>query len=220
MTYRELRWNDHGEVRAILGEALAFDREIASPLVLRLVLSQYLAHFLSRCSYSRAAFLEGKIAGVILGNWAGAGKLCFRAVFASIAGGIIAGILFFFAEGRRHLRVCRGVSRCNRCLMRESLRKSGKRRNAFFDAEILLLLVRKDLRGRGLGKALTDQFFDYLRSIGKERVFLFTDDYCDTGFYRRDYQLEAESFLCLPGEPGFHGRLYLFSREIKVPSHR
>jgi ribosomal protein S18 acetylase RimI-like enzyme len=217
-SYREIKKSDYPEIKAILGEAFAFNREISSPLVLRLVLSHYLALFLKRYRYSRAVFPDGekatKLAGVILGNWPGGGRPYFRAVFSSIAGAVLAGILFFFSEGRRHLRVYRSISRCNRRLMREAVKKSGKRRDSLFDAELLLLLVRKDLRGRGIGKALVEQFFNYLRSIGKGRVFLFTDDYCDTGFYRQDYRLEAETVLSLPGEPGFHGRLYLFSREI------
>jgi GNAT superfamily N-acetyltransferase len=195
---------------------------------LRLVLSHYLTGFLSRYSYSRAVFLDpaagpatdGKkagLAGLILGTQPGGPR--FRAVFSSIAGGLLAAVLFFSAEGRRHLSVCRGISRRNKRLMREAVKKSGKRRNSLFYAEILLLLVRKDLRGRGLGRALTEQFFGFLRGTFRRtecggKVFLYTDDYCDTGFYRRDYRLEAETSLYLPGEPGFSGRLYLFSREI------
>lgn len=54
------------------------------------------------------------------------------------------------------------------------------------DAEIELLIVDSDSRGKGIGKALVERFFDVARRKGCRRVTVYTEDKSSNwGFYER-----------------------------------
>ncbi len=57
---------------------------------------------------------------------------------------------------------------------------------AVFDAQLELLIVSPEHRGKGVGKALYEAAMDEFRKRGKHCVLIFTDDDCGYGFYDRD----------------------------------
>lgn len=61
-----------------------------------------------------------------------------------------------------------------------------RRSEAVFDAQLELLIVSPEHRGKGVGKALYEAAMVEFRKRGKHSVLIFTDDDCGYGFYDQD----------------------------------
>lgn len=62
-----------------------------------------------------------------------------------------------------------------------------------FDAELLMFMTDKTLRGTGYGTVLSDSFMEELKSRGASNFYLFTDAHCTYSYYDKNgYLLENE----------------------------
>ncbi|MDR2768822.1 MAG: hypothetical protein LBB82_10920 [Treponema sp.] len=220
---RKLQKSDYPAVEAILKDAFFLeDAASVSPRIMRMALSHYFYQYLRLHDYSLVAEYRGAPAGIILGRFLAKRNRKTKLPFLPDADGLARRIRYRLLEwlllltgARRMIRVNWGICRCNRLLVK------GKRKH--FDAELLLLLVRADMRRRGIASELSGRFFDAVRtagsadgkSFGKRKVFLFSDNYCDTAFYLKNgFTLEGQRSLRVPLDPPFEGEFFLFSREL------
>jgi len=55
--------------------------------------------------------------------------------------------------------------------------------NLGFDTELLMFMVNNERRGLGIGSNLLKTFILEAVSTGNKKMFFYTDDYCNTGYY-------------------------------------
>lgn len=58
-----------------------------------------------------------------------------------------------------------------------------EKQKAEYDAELALFAISEEARGKGIGKSLYQQAIEYMRKDKLESFYIFTDDYCNYGFY-------------------------------------
>jgi GNAT superfamily N-acetyltransferase len=228
VSYRKLQRKDYPAIKTFLCDAFFRDEAACfSPRMMRLILSHYFYVYFRLHHYSLVAEYQGRTVGVVLGRfwtpfWDRRAKTPLpKALARRAAYRLMEWLLLLTAAGRRMVRINWGICRCNRLLIR------GKQ--SHFDAELLLLLVSEDMRRKGIASELSRRFFDTCaaesaqRKAGKSKVFLFTDNYCDTAYYHNNgFTLERQRFMSIPLKPDpsglpnthFAGDFFLFSKEL------
>ena len=76
-----------------------------------------------------------------------------------------------------------------------------------FDSEVELFVVDAEHRGRGIGRSLLDHFVEHLREEDKRTVYLYTNMFCNWGFYDKYGFIEYRKF---------HDNLLSFLRGTKT----
>lgn len=176
LRYRPLRKSDYTALQKIICEAWDFSAYVKGAGTLRHYQDIFLSEYLARSNYTEAAVLNGSVVGFLLGRCDKVScaaprrkhaPLCFASKLA----------LLFSRSGRFALRILRITDHVNRKLIKDHAND--------FDGELCLFAVTAHLKKQGIGRELLSHFHVFMRSKGAENYFLYTDTYCNVGFYER-----------------------------------
>jgi ribosomal protein S18 acetylase RimI-like enzyme len=194
--FRRFKARDIARVRDMFSEAFKLGTYSDDPFVMRHLLDHYLCAYLGRATYSVVAEENGRALGFLMGTARFDERIGYRLLELYHAL-----FLIFRRAGRVYFRGRRLIERADR-----SMRRSAPPA----DCELILFVVDRSARGRGVGREMLRMFRRYLEGEGARTMFLFTDDYSDVGYYRtRGYAEEGVREIRF--SPGDEARFYLFS---------
>ncbi|MEI0559498.1 GNAT family N-acetyltransferase [Brachyspira intermedia] len=90
-----------------------------------------------------------------------------------------------------------------------------KQANKNYDAELSFFAVSKDYQGLGIGKALFEEFNNYLKENNINNLYLYTDTYCNYKFYEhfRMHKIKEKHFS-IPFTKKFDIDFYLYDKDL------
>lgn len=162
---------DMKSLENIIRKTWQYDRFCTSKTAKRMA-RLYLASCLCNQTFARAAVLDGRTVGVIMGKdfRKRSLNLSYRLRQWAAISAMLAG-----KEGRRTMKAFSHVDE----LDRQMLQATGKA----YQGEVAFFAVDEACRGLGIGKQLFDGLRSYMQGQGIECFFLFTDSSCNFGFY-------------------------------------
>ncbi|MEG0692533.1 MAG: GNAT family N-acetyltransferase [Oscillospiraceae bacterium] len=170
--YRKIDITDYTAVRNLISDAFSLQNYVTNKKALDIVKKMYLCSCLAEQKFNRVALYQGEVVGVIMGaskndstksaNILNAMKMCYYTV----------SICLF------HKKACAGQSDVHKVY--GELISDCKHR---FYGVLTLFAVREDVRGLGIGKGLLSRLLNYYKENQSDRIYLYTDDTCNYGFY-------------------------------------
>ena len=110
-------------------------------------------------------------------------------------------------EGIISLLVYKKIKSINNNLYKET--------NKNYDAELSFFAVSRDCQGLGIGKALFQQFNDYLKENNINNLYLYTDTYCNYKFYEHlGMHKNQEKHFSIPFTKKYDIDFYLYDKEL------
>jgi GNAT superfamily N-acetyltransferase len=201
--YRDIRDGDADEMAEVLSLTCNPRGYTLDDTRKREVFGIYLAGLLARTTYACVAEVDGRIAGYILGGVVGDEPVdgCDRGSAVRGPGATCPDDALWMVRDLRAILEAdeRMLTMCAEC---------------GFDSELLMYILRPELKGRGIGRRLLTGFLDHLRERGCSRMFLFTDWFSDAhAFMHMGYVQTA--FAMVEQGPGNRSYpFYIFSREL------
>ncbi len=128
--------------------------------------SAYVATYTNRCTSALAFETDGKVVGYLLG-YASGDQFVFQRQDVDLD-----------MPENQFLNLYNRVIAADEKML-ESCKDRG------FDSELLLFIVDSSCRGMRIGSRLLDAFAKESAASGHKLMYLFTDDYCNMGFYER-----------------------------------
>ena len=90
-----------------------------------------------------------------------------------------------------------------------------KQTNKNYYAELSFFAVNRDCQGLGIGKALFQQFNDYLKENNINNLYLYTDTYCNYKFYEHlGMHKNQEKHFSIPFTKKYDIDFYLYDKEL------
>ncbi len=173
--YRPIEQKDYAVIGEIINEAFGLYRYVPHPKLLENVKQQYVYSCLSEATYTCVAEQNGEVVGVIMGNAKFDYKF-FRHLSAICGTAWYSLKLMLF--GWKSQASIKDYKNLHKVYNTFSQKHKGE-----FDGILTLFAVRESCRGFGVGKKLLNGLLEYLRNQGTHRIYLYTDDACNTGFY-------------------------------------
>lgn len=191
---------DMRRIRGIFCEAFALECYDDNHFVMRHLLDHYLCGYLKEADYAMLARSPEGIEGFLFGC---SSKRRGRNVYALLK-----------AYHRLFLplsRGGRGYLHCKKLI--DDADAALRRVSPPPESELLLFVVRKESRGKGVGRHMLENFRDWLQAQGISGMQLFTDNWSDVDYYRkRNYrQLGVEHIRFFPGD---ESEFYLFTIDV------
>lgn len=172
---RELDREHYDRIKELIDEAFGISELTKDRKFLAVILNLYLQSCILSSSFSKIAVKDNKVIGIILGN-ATKDKNRLRKAhnILSLANSMIK-IIFANKENKKAFKVMLKIQETYKEIIQ------GKEND--FQGCIELFIVSKESRGLGVGKALINDLFDYMKSMDIESIYLYTDTICNYGFY-------------------------------------
>ncbi|WP_288273415.1 GNAT family N-acetyltransferase [uncultured Bifidobacterium sp.] len=194
ITYRTMRSDDYPAITQMLCDAWHTDPTMDHDLEMKLAEID-LEHCLGRATNAQVAVKDGEIVGVVLGridaqetrNGLNSHRTRNMRLLAS---------LLTSSRGRKALLDMKRYEDTNLKMIAEA-----KKDGHAYQGELVLLLIRPDMRGQGIGKHLFGWMTDQFKQAGVERYFLFTDSQCDYAFYDNAGLTRRAESAVLDNEP-------------------
>lgn len=156
--------------------------------------------FLSRClvdySFSRVAFVNEKVVGIILVKDMTKHQYHLLQIPKQIKSILV---LYLSKEGRKITKMFRMINEIDQELL--------NKRHKSYPAELSLFAVDSSCRGKGIGKQLFQVALDYIHQQQIHEFYLFTDTSCNYGFYEHQGMKR-----CLEKEHQF----YIKEKAVKI----
>ncbi|MEH7462234.1 GNAT family N-acetyltransferase [Bacillus thuringiensis] len=173
--YRSLVKEDYEAVKNLIGEAFGFNEFIQDKKFLDSVLNMYLQSCILGSSFSKVAEKDSKIIGVILGDAKKDKNRLKKAHNALSLAYSMLKVIMANKENKKFMKEFAKVQDIYKELIR------GKEDD--FQGCIELFIVSGESRGLGVGKALMNHLYDYMKSMNVQSLYLYTDNRCNYGFY-------------------------------------
>lgn len=176
LQYRLLRKGDYAALQKIICETWNFSEYVKGAGTLKHYQDVFLYDYLARSNYAEVVVFDHQLVGFLFGRcdkiscaaqYLKYTPLYYRSKFA----------LLFGRYGRSRLRIIHITDRVNRKLIKDHTND--------FDGELCLFAVAANFKKNGVGRELLSHFHHFMRSRGAENYFLYTDTYCNIGFYER-----------------------------------
>ncbi|MGL6173098.1 MAG: GNAT family N-acetyltransferase [Cellulosilyticaceae bacterium] len=174
LIYRTIKKSDYPTIKALINSAWHFERFATHERIREDILEIYLRNCLIEQTFNTVVEDEGKVIGILLGRSEKAYKkykvnphtlpIMYRI------------IKFCFSEqARQATKGYKNFSKAYKDLMAD--------RAQLFDGELVLFIVNEAYRGQGIGKQLTQMFFEYMKQTDTNCIYLYTDTACNYAFY-------------------------------------
>lgn len=179
--YRNLKRSDYGRIKKIIDDTWDFSDDVDDEKALNHCLNVFLHDYLGWSNYTKVAVANDKVVGFLFGR---CDKLsCLKQRFLHFFPYHFSKWALLFNKGGRFgLKIFCITDRVNNQLIQNHTKE--------FDAELCLFVVAENYAGEGIGSALLTDFHKFLKKNKAKNYFLYTDTYCDVGFYhRKEYDL-------------------------------
>ena len=189
VTYRSLVKEDYESVKELIGEAFGFNELIKDKKFLDSVLNIYLQGCILESSFSKVAEKNNKIIGIILGDSKkDKNRLKKTHNTLSLAYSMLK-VLMANKENKKFIKEFSKVQDAYKELIKE--------KEDDFQGCIQLFIVSGESRGLGVGKALMNHLYNYMKSMDVESLYLYTDNKCNYGFYdSQNFKRINEKEIC------------------------
>ncbi|WP_343083167.1 GNAT family N-acetyltransferase [Blautia producta] len=176
ITYREICQADYILIKKLIDEVWNLNQFCDTEQGLEDSLNIYLQSSLLDISYGKAAILDGKVVGILLGK-DDSQKILFNrfAVLWRLVKSSVSLLFHSTRQMRQQLKNALKISKAEQEMM-------GAQKK-IFTGHIELLIVGKEARGLGIGKALVDDFISYTIHGNENALYVQTDTLCNYGFY-------------------------------------
>ena len=200
ITLDEFRVSDIPKIRDIFCEAFELECYGDNRFVHRHLLDHYLCGYLMEADHAVIARSENGIEGFLFGC---SGDRNGNPIYA-IMKAYHRLFLPFSRGGRGYIHCKRLIDNADEALRLAAPPPEG---------ELLLYVVRRESRGKGVGRQMLTAFKKWLQNRGIARMQLFTDNWSDVDYYRkRGYeQLGVEHIQFFPGD---ESEFYLFAIDV------
>ncbi len=176
-----------------------------TPTQERLLDESYLMGLMSRSSYIQVAEVDGEVRGYLMGRAIGDEVVAsseykekMDADMKELSGSGNAALL---------IRDMEAIYEADESLM-EMCADQG------FDSELVMFIIHPDMKGKGIGHRLLNDFLGHLRSRGCTRMFLFTDWFCDVEVYEHMGYVKRASLTINQGPECKEYPFYIFSADL------
>lgn len=182
LIYRSIQKKDYPEIKNLINTAFGFYQFIKDEDFLDIVLSIYLQDCIISSTFSKIAEKDGKVIGIILGNSKRDKSIRKFYNMTTLAKD---GLKLLFSN-KRNKKAVKEFS-----TVHDTYKEIIKGRKSSFDGCIQLFIVSEESRGLGVGKALLDNLFTYMKMQSVKSLYLYTDTRCNYKFY------DSQNFKCL-----------------------
>ncbi|MEW9096120.1 MAG: GNAT family N-acetyltransferase [Clostridiaceae bacterium] len=173
--YREIKRSDYDQIREIINQSFGLYKCVDNGKILDSMLHAYLQSCLAEQTFHCVAEKDGKVIGVIMGQ----AKNKYHALaHLTPAISLIWYSLKMNAQAALHHCDIDVYKRLHQ-IYHEFL--IGREKE--FDGVLTLFAVSEECRGLGVGKTLLHKLLDYLKENGVKHIYLYTDSFCNVGFY-------------------------------------
>lgn len=173
--FREVETKDLVDIKYLINTSFQIYKYIRDDDILDTFLNIYVESCLAEKTFSQVAEKDGKIIGVIFGN--SKRNYSILAHLKPIIKGFYYGVKMKIQA--RVLKVNMEEQNKIHAVYKELLKKSGKK----FDGVLTLFIVDEKFRGSGIGTNLLDSLYEYFEMRNVNDFYLYTDSYCNVGFY-------------------------------------
>lgn len=174
--YRDLVKDDYDYIKNLIMTAFGFNEFIKDEKFLDLVLTLYLKECVFDSSFSKVAEKDNKVIGVILGNSKeDENKLDKYHQTLNIDPNELKEAFIASNENKESMNEFLKIKEAYDNLM------TGREND--FEGSIQLFIVSEECRGLGIGKALMNYLYEYMKERNVESMYLYTDTRCNYGFY-------------------------------------
>lgn len=173
--YRSLVKEDYESVKELISEAFGFNEFIQDQKFLDSVLNIYLQSCIVESSFSKVAEKNNKIIGVILGD---SKKDKNRLKKAHNTFSLAYTMLKVFMTNKENKKFIKEFSK-----VQDTYKELIEGKEDEFQGCIQLFIVSGESRGLGVGKALMNHLYNYMKSTDVKSLYLYTDNRCNYGFY-------------------------------------
>ncbi|WP_461612488.1 GNAT family N-acetyltransferase [Clostridium sp. Marseille-QA1073] len=173
--YRDIKETDYQSIKKLINETWSVEKFVKNKKLLDKVLDMFLSICLMDSSFGKIAVKDGVVIGVILGHVQnekkayGTVKHILKILRYSFS------LLFYSKDDKLYVMEYLKVFKAYKELM--------KNKKHLFSGNIELLALSEQCRGLGIGKALVDNLFEYVKSKSVKSIYLYTDTACNYGFY-------------------------------------
>lgn len=175
LIYRDLVKEDYKLIKKLIGEAFGFNEIIEDKKFLDSILNIYLQSCILGSSFSKVAERNNKIIGVILGD-SKKDKARLKKAHNTLSFAYnMLKVLMANKENKKFIKEFAKVQ--------EAYKELIYGRENDFQGCIQLFIVSRESRGFGVGKALMDHLFNYMKSMDVKSLYLYTDAKCNYRFY-------------------------------------
>ncbi|PEB51551.1 GNAT family N-acetyltransferase [Bacillus pseudomycoides] len=189
VTYRSLVKEDYEAVKTLIGEAFGFNELIKDKKFLDSVLNIYLQGCILESSFSKVAEKDNRIIGVILGD---SKKDKNRLKKAHNTLSLAYSMLKVLIANKENKKFIKEFSK-----VQDAYKELIKEKEDDFQGCIQLFIVSGESRGLGVGKALMNHLYNYMKSMDVESLYLYTDNRCNYGFYdSQNFKRINEKEIC------------------------
>ncbi|MCP1122680.1 GNAT family N-acetyltransferase [Bacillus sp. 3103sda1] len=173
--YRSLVKEDYEPVKELIGEAFGFNEFIKDKKFLDSILNIYLQGCILESSFSKVAEKNNKIIGVILGD---SKKDKNRLKKAHNTLSLAYSMLKVLMANKENKKFIKEFSK-----VQDTYKELIQGKEDDFQGCIQLFIVSGESRGLGVGKALMNHLYNYMKSMDVKSLYLYTDNRCNYGFY-------------------------------------
>ncbi|MUH59757.1 GNAT family acetyltransferase [Bifidobacterium sp. GSD1FS] len=195
ISYRTLQRDDYPALTKMLCDAWHKQTEdINDELGMKLAQID-LEHSLARTTTAEVAVCDDEVVGVVLGRIdSQETRMGLNKHHRNVMR--IMGPLFFNKSAHKALQEMLDAEKTNRRMIDQA-----KKEGHAYDGEIILFLVREDMRGKGIGTHLFNWILDEFKANDVENYFLYTDTGCNYSFYEENGMARREEMPMAPRTP-------------------
>ena len=171
---RDITAEDIPAIKKVVREVWAWEELFGSDAVLEACVAIYFAPVLHRATFGRVALLNGEIVGAIFGI--ADGELPrYKHILEELTPHIL---LMIQADEQERFSMCEYMTKLNATY--EALTDGIEDE---YDGTLDFLVLSNAAQGKGIGKQLWLALKEYLESKAVSRVYLYSDNECNFGFY-------------------------------------
>ncbi len=171
--YRPIKKSDFGSVSSLIEETFELADFVSDKGLLTTFCKSYLYDCLAEATFIEVAEKDKQVIGVIMGN-------------ADSEYSYVEHANYFFQLGIQKVKILLNKNKKELKHYNEMLAvydKFYQKHKDKFDGVLTLFAVDESYQGHGIGKQLFTDLESYLKEKKVKRIYLFTDDSCNYGFY-------------------------------------